>query len=119
MKKELDKRNKKGINHAAPINFQFMKEMLEKDKDMLEEMKTGQGKCEELIEGVDSQKNGAIQYSLMQIAKSFRIMFRTLVPLPATGNLKWIYNDDDSDSESEEDDDEPRVNNSFIGHTTD
>lgn len=86
--------------------------MLDNLNEKLYRYNENQMECVELVESVDSQKNDAIQYSLMQVAKAFRSTFRTLVPPPAIGYLDWIYGDDDDDSGSEIDE-EPRASHSI------
>ncbi len=82
----------------------FTKEKLGELNDRMIRLKSSHANCIDLINCVKSQKNDAIQYSLMQVARSFRSMFKTLVPSPGIGYLKWTYDDYDSESDSEEED---------------
>jgi hypothetical protein len=86
----------------------FTKEKLGELTDRMIRLRSSHAKCIDLITYVKSLKNDAIQYSLVQVARSFRSMFKTLVPSPGIGYLKWTYDDCDSESDSEEED-EPRA----------
>ncbi|XP_057366542.1 structural maintenance of chromosomes protein 3-like [Daphnia carinata] len=90
-----------GVNQKAPLDYAFTAEKLEDLKEQMVRLKNGHRQCIELIKNVDSTKNNAIQYSLMQVARSFRRMFKTLVPSPGIGHLKWTCDGQESDSDSE------------------
>ena len=92
----------KGVNQKATVDYAFTKEKLGDLNDRMIRLKSSHANCIDLITNLKSKKNDAIQYSLMQVAKSFRSMFRTLVPSPGIGYLKWTYHDCDSESDSEE-----------------
>lgn len=111
-------KSSKDINQKAAVYCTFIKDNLNDMIDQLNSLTVHHEECNELVVNVDSQKNEAIQYSLKQVARSFRTMFRTIVPRPARGYLKWIYDDDDSDEESDEDC-EPRVSVGIYLHFRD
>lgn len=70
--------------------------------------KTNVEKWCNLLDAVDDHSNEAVQYSLMQVAKSFPNVLRSLVP-SAIGRLEWSYDEQEDDSSFEEDEEEPRV----------
>lgn len=109
-KKQVNDRLKghKKINQQATLEYAVCKNTLDDLNRVLYRLNEDQMDCVDLIESVESQKNDAIQYSLMQVARGFRSMFRTLVPFPAIGYMEWIYGDDD-DSGSDLDAEDPRA----------
>lgn len=71
-------------------------------------------KCQELVESVKEQKNNALAFSLMQVAKAFKEMFKKLVPSSGAGYLKWIFNENYTDRDEDDDDDEILVSHMHI-----
>ena len=106
--------NSEEVNQKAISDYEFIEEKLKEHSDKLNALISHHEECTELVGNVDDHKNEALQYSLNQVAASFRTIFRTIVPRPAKGFMKWVYDDCDSDSEDEEDDGEPKVTIYFL-----
>lgn len=96
----------KNVNQKAAMEYAMTRENVENLSNQMNRMKRSHDNCRDLNENVEKTKNDSVVYSFMQVARSFRNMFRTLVPRPGIGYLKWTYDDSESDDEGE---DEPQA----------
>lgn len=94
------------VNQNAKIDYTFKREKMTELNENLKTFKRNHEQCRELIGSVDDQRNGALEYSLKQVATSFRTIMGTILTPPAKGYLSWCYDNRNLDEECEEFDEE-------------
>lgn len=99
----------KGVNQKAVVTYTFTQEKLKDMKGKMVHFNNSHRRCLELVQNVEDMKSSAIQYSLMQVARAFRQMFKTMVPRPGIGHLRWTYGSNGGDSD-DEDENVPQAN---------
>nr|CAH0113588.1 unnamed protein product [Daphnia galeata] len=70
----------KNVNQKAAMEYAMTRENLENLSNQMNRMKRSHDNCRDLNENVEKTKNDSVVYSFMQVARSFRNMFRTLIP---------------------------------------